>query len=115
MRMRPNLRTGMMAAAAIGGLLLAGCEANGGPQLGGGGPSGGGPGFEHCLFPYGPGALVFSIATSDCLNCSVDNPDNLIDSDPATFATINVTSVGGGIALIKAGFDDPFNPNPSGP
>src|ERR1043166_9654908 len=109
--MRPNLRTGVWTAAALGGVLLAGCEANGGSQFGGGGPNGGPSPFEHCFFPYGPGTFVNS-GTDQCSgSCSVSNPGNLNDTDPATFPTINMNTVGGsGVAYINASLDDPFHP-----
>ena len=110
---------GKLLAGALAAAALVGCEANGGfPGTGGGGNNGGGgdgPQIAGCEFPFGPSAHVLSGVTPDCSNCSVDNPENLIDSDATTFATVNVNSIGGGVAVIKAMFDDPDTPDPSGP
>lgn len=111
--MKPNLRSGMLAAAAMAGLVLAGCEANGGPQPGGGG-DGTGAAFDHCTFPFGPASSA-EFGFQNCLNCSGANGGNAIDSDTTNFATLNVTTLGPGLAVFYVGLDPTYAPNPSGP
>jgi len=111
--MKPNVRSGMLAAAAMAGLVLAGCEANGGPQPGGGG-GGGGAAFDHCTFPFGPGASA-EFGFQSCLACTGSNGGNAIDTDTTNFASLNVTSLGPGLAVFYVGFDPTYAPDPSGP
>jgi hypothetical protein len=112
--MRPNLRKGVLAMAAVSGLLLAGCEANGGGQPGGGGNDGGGSAFDHCTFPFGPEAWA-GFGFDSCLLCSGSNAGNVTDTDPATFGTINVTSALIGLGVLYVGFEEPALPDPNGP
>ena len=107
--MKPNLRSGMLAAAAMAGLVLAGCEANGGPQPGGGG--GGGTASEHCGAPFGPGTFAY-FGFSCVAGCSGTNLGNINDGDPATFSTLNVTSLGSGEANLYVG-NSPLVPQPT--
>lgn len=83
---------------AVAALLLA-CTSNGpGTGAGGGGSSSGGSSSGGtsggnqavCTASISTGATVATSKTATCLACSVTNPNNVIDSDPNNFASINL-------------------------
>jgi hypothetical protein len=100
-------------AGLTAALLLFACTSNG-PGTGAGGPgstggttsgggttggttSGGGTtggttsgNNAACTAPITTGATVKTSTTATCLMCSVTNPNNVIDSDPTNFASINL-------------------------
>ncbi|MBX6421092.1 MAG: hypothetical protein IRZ06_08815 [Nevskia sp.] len=102
-------RFGTSLAAAT--LLLA-CTSNG-PGTGAGGNPGGTPGGTGgnqaaCTASISNGASVATHKTGLCLLCSVSNPNNVIDSDPNNYASINLD-----LSLLTAGVGLSVN-GPSG-